>query len=512
VAGVKRRAVFDDNMAVVRARIEQAGMKRRAAELDSGRAKRAKPTTSFMDYLPKDEDDRKTTAASSSTAVSPPLKQNGVTKTTANANAAAKAGDQIAPAAKRRKPNPESSATNIDSKADIAATNKDTIPATVSKATHKADDQTIPEAKRRKLNPKSCGTNVDDKANVAATNKDTISAASSKVTSKADDQKISEAKGCQVESKSCAPSIDNKDKVATTDNDTTLAATSKYTAQADDQKTSEAKEFESNSKSLAGNVDNKDKVVATDKATAVAAPSKEGTLAGSSPISDVKAKVVDSVAQSEAVSDPDSSRKRTPQPLAAASDGADTQTPTTENTSVDTLPAKDPPPVSTSESQTAETPEATESITSVACKKRKADEEGSSPSNDSTRVGADEAQTAGQPEATASVPSVADAKRKAEDEGSNPAKKRKLEPRNPYNVLYNYAEGCYINATTHLLHTTSKFSTLREESNKELEANQILTQDEMKSAVLGDASHDETLGNRKKLRDYLAKKAGCNNL
>jgi hypothetical protein len=442
VAGVKRKSVFADNMAVAQARIEQAGMKRRAAELDSGRAKKAKPTASFMDYLPKDQDDRKTTPAGSSTAVSPPLKQKSVANTTANAKAAAKGGDL-----------------------------------------------TAPEAKRRKLNPNPCATNVDNKANVAATKKDTIPATASNATNKSAAQKTSEAKGSKVKSESCAPNV------ATTDNNTTPAATSKSAPKVDDQKTSEAKECESDSKSPATDVDNKANNAATDKDIAVAATPEEGAHVESGPVSSTKAKVFDSIAQSETVSNPDSS------------DGADTQSSTTDNTSVGTSPAKDSSPVSTSEAPTVEIPGVTESVTSIAGKKRKADEEGLDSSNDPTPVYANDAQTAEKPEAIEGVPSVAGAKRKAEDEGSNPAKRRKLGPGNPYNVLHNYSAACFMNATAHVLHTIPEFATSRNKSSKELEANKILSRAEMKSAVLGKESDNATSKNRRKLRDHLAAKA-----
>jgi hypothetical protein len=404
---------------VAKAKIEQAGMKRRAAELESGRAKKAKPTASFMDYLPKGEDDSKTTAAGRSTAVSPPSKQNSVAKTTANAKAVAKAGDQ-----------------------------------------------TSPEPKRRKLNPKPCATDVDNKANAAATNKDTISpTAASKATSKADGQKTSESKGCEL-----------------------------------------------NSEPLVTNVENKANNVNTDKDTDVAAISSKEAHIDSGPSSDTKAEVVDSVAQSEAVSDADSSRELLPKPSVAASDGADVQEPTTKDTSVGTFQSKEPTSVGTSEAQTAEKPEATECVTSVAGQEREAEEDGSDPCNDSDLVGANDAQTAEKPEATESIQPVADAKRKAEDEGSNPAKKAKLELANPYNVLHNYSGACFMNATAHILHTIPKFANLRNESSEELKANNILSQEEMMSAVLSKGSDDDTIKNRKKLRDHLAEKVLCGKL
>jgi hypothetical protein len=417
VAGVKRRAALG---------FEHAGVKRGADKLDSGRAKKAKPTTSFMDYLLKGQDAGKTAAAGSSTAASSSSKQN------------------------------------------------------VEGQNGRADVQKTSEAKRRKLEAESRATNVDNKANVATTDEDTTLAATTKAADKAGDQKTSGAKECELNSKSCANNVDNKANVAATDKGTTVAST-----------------------------DNDTTVAATDKDTTVTATSKAEAQLDSSPNSDMKPEVGDSVTHSEAVSTPESSPKEGPKSSTTSSDGADSQTMTTGNTSVGSILAKGSIPVGVSEAQTPGKPEAAESDTSVAGKKRKAGEASSTPDKDSTSVDASEVQTDGKPETADNDILAAAKKRKADDEGSNPPKKPKLESSNPKNVLRNYDSACYMNATLHLLHTIPDFAELRNTSSEEVEADRILSQSEMYS-VLGRGR--EAMKNRIKLCEHLAEKAERNEL
>lgn len=97
-------------------------------------------------------------------------------------------------------------------------------------------------------------------------------------------------------------------------------------------------------------------------------------------------------------------------------------------------------------------------------------------------------------------------KRQADDEIASPSKKRKVESSNSENCLSNFRQACYQNASLQLLQTIPNLAALKNESSDEIEADNILSESEMKAAASGGKTRlkDEARG---KLRDHLRSKA-----
>lgn len=163
VAGVKRRAEHHDDNISKKSKFEAAangGHKRRAAELDSGRAKKAKPT-SFMDYLKEDQLEKKPAAASGLTAPSSSSKQ----KVDGQSGGAAEIPKVDSAIVTAKHVEDKNGGTDTTARAKAAV--KSPAPATKCKS---ADQQTG-EGKKYEIDSTSSAATIDNKATVAATSK-----------------------------------------------------------------------------------------------------------------------------------------------------------------------------------------------------------------------------------------------------------------------------------------------------------------------------------------------------
>ncbi len=102
-------------------------------------------------------------------------------------------------------------------------------------------------------------------------------------------------------------------------------------------------------------------------------------------------------------------------------------------------------------------------------------------------------------------------KRKADDGISSPAKKPKLQSGNPQNSLVNYRQACFMNASLHVLHSIPAFAAMKNGGNEAIEADDVLSGSEMRSALVGGRTRAAEAA-RAKLRDHLRSRNRGNEL